>query len=47
LNWENPKVQKTLSDVIALDPDDIDKQVKEQSVKFLTFVRDNYQTIFK
>jgi hypothetical protein len=47
LNWENPKVQKTLSDVIALDPDDIDKQGKEQSVKFLTFVRDNYQTIFK
>jgi hypothetical protein len=47
LNWENPKVQESLSKVIALDPDDIEKQIQEQSVKFLSFVKDNYQTIFK
>jgi hypothetical protein len=47
LNWENPKIQESLSKVIMLDADDIEKQIKEQNVNFLLFVKDNYQTIFK
>lgn len=47
LYWKNPKVQEFLSNVISLDPGDIEKQIKEQSIKFLTFVRENYQIIYK
>jgi hypothetical protein len=47
LYWKNPKVQEVLSDVISLDPADIEKQIKEHNVKFLTFVKDNYQAIYK
>lgn len=47
LNWNNPKVQESLRNVIALDAGDIEKQIKEQSVKFLTFLKDNYQAIYK
>jgi hypothetical protein len=47
LYWKNPKVQEVLSDVISLDPSDIEKHINEQSVKFLTFVKDNYQAIYK
>lgn len=47
LYWKNPKVQESLRNVIALDPDDIKKQIREQSVKFLIFVKDNYQTIYQ
>lgn len=47
VNWKNPKVQESLSNAISLDPSDIEKQIKEQSVKFLTFLKDNYQAIYK
>lgn len=47
LNWNNPKVQESLRNVITLDAGDIEKQIKEQSVKFLTFLKDNYQAIYK
>ncbi|MDP8263851.1 MAG: hypothetical protein P9M12_00025 [Candidatus Aceula lacicola] len=45
LNWENPTVQKSLSKTISLEPDDIKKQIEEQNVKFLNFLKDNYQRI--
>lgn len=47
LNWENPEVQKTLSKVIQLDPEEISRELKEYNVLFLTFVTENYSTIFK
>ena len=47
LYWKNPKVQESLSKVIFLDSDDIEKQIKEQHVKFLIFIKDNYKTIYK
>jgi len=47
LNWRNPEVQKSLSKVISLDSGDIEKQIKEQHVKFLIFIKDNYKAIYK
>jgi hypothetical protein len=47
LYWKNPKVQETLSKVVSLDPDDIERQIKEQHVKFLIYIKDSYKTIYK
>ena len=45
LNWENPTVQDCLGKAISLNSDDIEKQIEEQDVKFLNFVKNNYQEI--
>jgi hypothetical protein len=47
LNWENPKVEELLGKVIELDSEDIKRQIAEQNVKFLSFVKDNYTAIYK
>lgn len=47
LNWENPEVQKTLSKVIQLDPQEIRRQLEEHNTMFLIFVKENYRRIFK
>lgn len=47
LNWKNSEIQKTLHKVTSLDSAEINEQIKEQNVKFLTFVRDNYEAIYK
>jgi hypothetical protein len=47
LYWQNPEVQKTLSKVIQLDPEEIRRELGEHSVIFLTFVKENYRSIFK
>ena len=47
LNWENPEVQKTLSKIIQLDPEEIKRELGEYNVTFLTFVKENYKNIFK
>jgi hypothetical protein len=47
LNWENSKVQEVLSKAIALDADEIQKQIEEQHTKFLTFVQESYKAVFK
>lgn len=46
-NWENDKVQQTLSKVIQLDSDEIKKQIETYNVQFLTFVTKNYEMIYK
>jgi len=45
-NWKNSKVQEVLSKAIALDADEIQKQIEEQHTKFLAFVKENYEAIF-
>lgn len=47
LYWINPEVQKTLSKVIQLDPEEIKKEIEEYNVIFLTFVKENYEKIYK
>ena len=47
LNWRNPKVQESLSKVIQLDPEEIKKEIEAQNVRFLTFVKENYEKIYE
>jgi hypothetical protein len=47
LYWRNPKVQESLSKVIQLDPEEIKKGIEEQNAKFLAFVKENYERIYK
>ena len=47
LYWKNPEVQESLSKAISLDPCDIGKQIKEQNVIFLNFVKDTYKKIYE
>ncbi len=47
VNWKNEDVQRTLTKVIALDHDNINKYIGENYTLFLTFVKDNYEKIFK
>ena len=47
LNWRNPEVQESLSKVIQLDPEEIKKEIEEQNLRFLTFVKENYERIYK
>jgi hypothetical protein len=47
LNWRNPEVQELLSKVIQLDPKEIKKETEAQNVRFLTFIKGNYDKIYK
>jgi hypothetical protein len=47
LNWKNEEVQKTLKATTSLEHGDIQKYVAEYNKKFLTFVKKNYEEIFK
>lgn len=47
MNWQNPQVQKSLSTLMQIDPDEINSQLQAQNIEFLEFVSDNYKTIYK
>lgn len=47
LYWENPVIQETLSKVLLLEPDEINKEIEEQYIIFLTYVKENYEQIYK
>jgi hypothetical protein len=47
-NWRNSEVQKSLSEeVMQLDHEKIKKAIEAQNVRFLTFVKENYEKIYK
>lgn len=43
--WPNPKIQSVLDKIVALDPDFVGAEVKEQNVAFLKFVKKNYDVV--
>jgi hypothetical protein len=45
-NWEHPAVLKLLKDVMASDPDEIHKSVKETNVAVLEFASETYKRIY-
>ena len=47
LNWENPEVQKTLSKVIQMDPEEVRRELEKYNVLFLSFITENYSKIYK
>ena len=45
-NWEHPAVLKHLKDVMAIEPEEISKSVKENNVAVLEFASDTYKRIY-
>lgn len=45
-NWEHPEILKLLKDMIAIDPDEIRKSVKENNVAVLEFTGETYRRIY-
>jgi hypothetical protein len=46
LNWENPEVLQFLEKMIAIEPEEIRKQVDEENVVILAFTSKTYETIY-
>jgi len=47
LNWYNSEIQNTLKKVMQLDSEEIKKEIDAYHVSFLTFVKENYEKIYK
>jgi len=47
LNWEHPDVIKGIENMLTVQPDDIESHLQKYNQKFLSFVQDNYQSIYK
>jgi hypothetical protein len=47
LNWYNPEIQNTLKKYMELDSEKIKKETEDNYVSFLTFVKENYEKIYK
>jgi hypothetical protein len=45
-NWEHPAVLKPLKDVMAIDPHEIHKNVKESNVAVPEFASETYRRIY-
>lgn len=45
LNWQNVKIQQTLSKIMTVDEESIRENIKTQNVIFLKFIKQNYQTL--
>ena len=46
MNWENPEVLKNLNDIMALDPDDIQKVLANNNAIILEFATETYKRIY-
>jgi hypothetical protein len=46
-NWENPEVLRHLNDLMAIDPDDMRGNIKENNITLLQFVCEAYQRIYR
>lgn len=47
LNWDNPEVQAVLSNVLKISAADLTKQLQDQNVKFLAFVKESYGATYQ
>ncbi len=45
-NWDNPRVQKHLKDLMAINPDDIRKNIQENNIVLLEFSSEAYKRIY-
>jgi hypothetical protein len=46
-NWDNPEVLAVLSKVLQISADDLKKQLQDQNVKFLAFVKESYRATYR
>ncbi len=47
LNWDHPDVIKSIENMLTVQPDDIENHLQQYNLDFLSFVQENYQSIFK
>lgn len=47
LYWPNPEVQKSLNALVQIDPVEIKTELGAQNIKYLEFVKENYEKIYK
>jgi hypothetical protein len=47
LNLDHPKVIEGIENMLAVQPDDIENHLQKYNLEFLSFVQENYQSIFK
>jgi len=47
LNWEHPEVIKGIENMLTVQPDDIESHLQKYNLELLSFVQENYQSIFK
>jgi len=45
LNWKNPKVQGVLQKILSIDPEQIEKNLKEQNLEYILFAKQAYKNI--
>ncbi|MFZ2868951.1 hypothetical protein [Zavarzinia sp.] len=45
-NWENPELLSLLKDVMAIDPNEIRRSVKESNIAIIEFSSDTYKRIY-
>lgn len=46
LNWENPKVQQTLSAVLQISAPDLTEQIIQLRAHYIAFVKKNYASVY-
>ncbi len=47
LNWNHQDVIKGIENMLTVKPDDIENHLQKYNLEFLSFVQENYQSIFK
>jgi hypothetical protein len=45
LNWKNPEVQRVLNKILSIDPEQIEKKLKEQNLEYILFAKQAYKNI--
>ncbi|MCP4985133.1 MAG: hypothetical protein GY928_03395 [Colwellia sp.] len=46
LNWKNPKVIKSIENMLTVQPTDIEEHLSKYSLNFIQFVNENYKDIY-
>ena len=46
MNWENEKAKEALDLILSVDPEEIEKDLKQQHIKYVQFVKNNYDAIY-
>ena len=46
MNWENEKAREALDHILTVKPEEIDKDLKQLHMKYVQFVKNNYEAIY-
>lgn len=46
MNWQHPEILKSINDALAIDPDEMHKNIGENNVALIAFAADTYKKIY-